>query len=112
MKEKELLDSALEYNYQQDLDTIKDHICKLRFISISSVNMLEEKDKEIERLNNIINELEKFIKDDIISNLCEIENKRIGYGQTEVDKIWLHNLWGFKKYIVNKYEELKGSDKE
>ena len=68
--------------------------------------------KEMERLNNIINELENLIKEDIITNLCEIENKRIGYGQNETDKIWLHNLWGFKKYIINRCDEiLKGSDK-
>ena len=75
MKEKELLDSALEYNYQQDLDTIKDHICKLRFISISSVNMLEEKDKEIERLNNIINGLEKWGKENFYINGDEVVDK-------------------------------------
>ena len=66
----------------------------------------EEKDKEIERLNNIIKALENLIKEDIITNLCEIENKRIGYGQTEVDKIWLKKLWGFKKYIISKCDEI------
>ena len=73
---------------------------------------LKEKDKELEELQSRIDELEKFIKEDIIINLCEIENKRIGYGQTEVDEIWLHNLWGFKNLIIYKCEEiLKGDDK-
>ena len=80
------------------------------FITLRMYDMA--KDKEIERLNNIINELENLIKEDIITNLCEIENKRIGYGQTETDKIWLHNLWGFKKYIINRCDEiLKGENK-
>lgn len=31
-------------------------------------NLFEEKDKEIERLNNIINELEKYMKEERINN--------------------------------------------
>ena len=81
-------------------------------LTTSWYNKTKQQNKEIERLNNIINELENLIKEDIITNLCEIENKRIGYGQTEVDKIWLHNLWGFKKYIINRCDEiLKGENK-
>ena len=63
------------FSLEYDKETLKD--------------MVLEKQEKLEKL-------EKFIKNDLISNLCEIENKRIGYGQTEVDKIWLHNLWGFK----------------
>ena len=68
------------FSLEYDKETLKD--------------MVLEKQEKLEKL-------EKFIKNDLISNLCEIENKRIGYGQTEVDKIWLHNLWGFKSYIIN-----------
>lgn len=68
------------FSLEYDKETLKD--------------MVLEKQEKLEKL-------EKFIKNDLISNLCEIENKRIGYGQTEVDKIWLHNLWGLKSYIIN-----------
>lgn len=86
---------------------IKDKVITILLERISGLEF------EVERLNNIINELETLIKEEIITNLCEIENKRIGYGQTEVDKIWLKNLWGIKKYIISKCDEiLKGRDKE
>ena len=54
---------------------------------------LEEKDKEIERLNNIINKLENYI----------IENS---FGSP------LHNCSVIETYkILDKLQELKGSDK-
>ena len=81
-KEKELLDKELSFNYGDELDKIQNHISTLRFVAISSVNSLEEKDKEIERLNNIINELEKYLNEQIqksweIEEQCyeDIENK-------------------------------------
>ena len=55
-KEKEILDKELSFNYGDELDKIQNHISTLRFVAISSVNSLEEQGKEIERLNNIINE--------------------------------------------------------
>ena len=62
------------------------------------VNCLEhqniEKDKEIERLNNIINELENWLAKEYISG-CYEELYRIGL-QDSYDKL----------------QELKGSDKE
>ena len=54
---------------------------------------LEEKDKEMERLNNIINELEEYI--------CVIE-----YDERHSDS------WQIPVRIHNKLKELKGSDKE
>lgn len=61
-----------------------------------------KKDKEIERLNNIINELENYIK-------VELKN---------VIPMWtLETHYSFGEstiydYILNKMKELKGSDKE
>lgn len=57
------------------------------------VQTLEAKDKEIERLNNIINELEKYI----ISQMQEQETLKETKSPT---------------YIFCKLQELKGSDKE
>lgn len=83
-----------------------DKVFSLEYDKETLRDMIIEKQK-------IITELENLIKEDIITNLCEIENKRIGYGQTEVDKIWLHNLWGFKKYIIERCNNiLNGEDKE
>ena len=55
---------------------------------------LQEKDKEIERLNNIINELEKWLKDD--------ENNLIHYDyESKYDYIYVDEL-------LDKLKELKG----
>ena len=59
---------------------------------------LEEKDKEIERLNNIINELEKE------SYLGMIENQN--------NNDYAKGLYTAYKYINDKLQELKGVDKE
>ena len=59
---------------------------------------LEEKDKEIERLNNIINEIEKYIID-----------FKEDYGNNEFQpnaKVYIY--W---KDLIDKIKELKGADK-
>ena len=59
---------------------------------------MAEKDKEIERLNNIINELEKE------SYLGMLENQN--------NNDYAKGLYTAYKYINDKLQELKGSDKE
>ena len=54
-----------------------------------------------------IDYLESLIKDDIIDDLNEISNKRIGYGQTEVDKWWLKQIWNLEHKWI---EQLKGGE--
>ena len=61
------------------------------FKVIDAINFLEEKDKEIERLNNIINELEEYI--------CAIE-----YDERNSE------CWEIPVRIHNKLQELKGND--
>ena len=56
----------------------------------------QKKDKEIERLNNIINELEKGIKE----NIEELEEHQLSRDRIDEDKEILRFL-----------QELKGSDK-
>ena len=58
------------------------------------MEIIEEQDKEIERLNNNWNELEKFI--------CDLEI------ECNIDS----SMWGVAVIIHNKLKELKGSDKE
>ena len=69
-------------------------------------NELKEKDKEIDRLNNIINELEKILeyeKNDYNGNL-DIETHNI-------DSEFLRgNSWE-ADYILDKLKELKGENK-
>ena len=60
----------------------------------------EERDKEIERLNNIIKELEKYLE--------KIKDRVIMYGIDD-DTYKTTNLY---RDIKNKIKELKGSDKE
>lgn len=65
--------------------------------SIFDLNLkIMEKDKEIERLNNIINELEKWIKEDTEKYMITMETGRA------------FNMFD----ILDKLQELKGSDKE
>ena len=61
------------------------------------VEQLEKENKEIERLNNIINELEKGIKE----NIEELEEHQLSRDRIDEDKEILRFL-----------QELKGSDKE
>ena len=56
--------------------------------------IVDTKDKEIERLNNIINELEKYIED----------TKQDGY-----KLVWINE---YKNYFEAGIEEILGSDKE
>ena len=79
------------------------------YLSISRKEYLlldENKDKEIERLNNIIKKLEEFIEREIKLYTIELteENKNIlGYTAP---------IRGVYKEIYNVLQELKGSDKE
>lgn len=59
------------------------------------VEALEKANKEIERLNNIINELEKWL-----------EEKQILYGINQQ-----RFSWGVCGEALDKLQELKGSDK-
>lgn len=68
-KEKEILDKTLTFNYGDELDKIQNHISTLRFVAVSSVNSLEEQDKENKRLNNIINELEKWLEKEQVNSV-------------------------------------------
>ena len=63
---------------------------------VKMTEMCFEKDKEIERLNNIINELEKYIK----NNKVAIGIKKNSNYAIPVE------------YVLDKLQELKGSDKE
>lgn len=55
---------------------------------------VDKQNEEIERLNNIIDELEKYI--------CDLEI------ECNIDS----SMWGVAVIIHNKLKELKGSDKE
>ena len=101
------LDKVLNY-MKRYVENVYEHDSEI-MLNWKDIKLVLE---EIERLNNIIEKLEYLIKEDIICKLCEIENKRIGYGQTEIDKIWLKNLWGLKKHIVNKCNEILDKGKE
>ena len=66
---------------------------------------LNEIDKEIERLNNIINELEKALDENV--ELTYVHNGKRQYNKTLTEGGLL-----FRDYIKSKLQELKGSDKE
>lgn len=68
------------------------------------IEYLQNQDKEIERLNNIINELEKWLNERICLNKFD---KDYINGMTFVGV----NL-GMYQMFLDKLQELKGSDKE
>ena len=83
-----------------------EYIGKLNALYVGEKNCLEElitaydeKDKEIERLNNIINELEKWFENMNIEKLATFDDYDIGQ----------YNAY---KKVIDKLQELKGSDKE
>ena len=65
--------------------------------------MLKKQDKEIERLNNIINELEKYLRNE------EAEYDRLYEEQDEQEYL---DKYFATRNVLNKLQELKGSDKE
>ena len=80
----------------------------LKIIFKDSPNILEplnKIDKEIERLNNIINELEKALDENV--ELTYVHNGKRQYNKTLTEGGLL-----FRDYIKSKLQELKGSDKE
>ena len=64
----------------------------------------EEQQEEIERLNNIIDELEKDLDKQI--NFCSIE------AETTINNKYCIIALNYLKSLKNKLKELKGSDKE
>lgn len=91
-----------KYNYKGIIEAqkkekiIEEYMC---FSSNELVEILIDRDLEIERLNNIINELEKELKDMVTIKTDKYGNTR---KITHIDINWL----------LLKINELKGSDKE
>ena len=69
------------------------------------VEALEEANKEIERLNNIINELEKYITETKLEEFEKEYGRRYAKTFTQAEVI-ICNM------ILNKLQELKGEDKK
>ena len=67
------------------------------------VEALEKANKEIERLNNIINELEKYINETKLEEFEKVYGRRYGKTFTQAEVI-ICNM------ILNKLQELKGSE--
>ena len=89
-----------------------EYIGKLNALYVGDKNCLEElitaydeKDKEIERLNNIINELEKWLE----VNLTNLEKEK---ANNTYDKGLKQGMLSNGRLIKNKLQELKGSEKE
>ena len=64
---------------------------------------MKEKDKEIERLNNIINEIEKWLE----VNLTNLEKEK---ANNTYDKGLKQGMLSNGRLIKNKLQELKESD--
>lgn len=83
-------------NYEKEIGNLNKDATRL-------LEKYEEKIKEIERLNNIINELEKELEKDFHTFMC---NSR------EVGKTYKAGGNNYREHILLRLRELKGSDKE
>ena len=82
----------------QEQDEWKDYINRI------IDNQVKEKDKEIKKLNNIINELEKDMQQEVD------EGRPLEKGKPE-KYLWLMGYFDASKDYLTKLQELKGSDK-
>ena len=80
--------------YMEIIESQKQEIGKLVDELEEQERHIKEANAEIERLNNIINELEKFI--------CDLEI------ECNIDS----SMWGVAVIIHNKLKELKGDEKK
>ena len=85
---------------EQEINKQVDEYIKLYDIE----NQLKEKDKEIERLNNIINELEKLLDENIELNY-------VHNGKRQFNKTLTAGGLLFRDYIKEKLQELKENKK-
>ena len=104
-------DAITEYEKQlqkkdNEIERLKEEYVMLQN---ASDEVEEEKDKEIERLNNIINELEKWLESE--SNFWKEQQEKA------IENGWLefggkYNTTIIYENAINKLQELKGSVKE
>ena len=80
----------------------KNNTRRLKAITITEAQKVVE---EIERLNNIIDELEKYIEKTKLEEFEKVYGRRYGKTFTQAEVI-ICNM------ILNKLQELKGEDKE
>ena len=94
-KEIERLEQAL-----QEEKKTTDHAYKLwKSIDNSHIEKIYKLEKKIERLNNIINELEEYLQNEIYNGRSE-------------DNVWLMGCYDEARESLDKLHELIGSDKE
>ena len=98
-----LLDKQARYEYCiKNNISFSDEDYEAYIIRQSMIN----KDKEIERLNNIINELEKWLK----YKKEQMEEFEL-YKRKETGAFWYSTMGNIETFI-ERIQELKGSDKE
>ena len=90
----ELGDKTIEQ--EEEIKRLKE---EYMILQNASDEVEEEKDKEMERLNNIINELEKYLQENINNIYAYFDNTPFGVEETY-------------KEVLSKLQELKGIDKE
>lgn len=72
--------------------------------------MIEVARKEIERLNNIINELEKYCKEEIEEGNNALEQLSMLYNSSETES-YIKGQQAKCNHILDKLQELTGEDK-
>lgn len=89
--------------YKQKREMSKSEYNKLVDRNTELIDILKEKEEEIERLNNIINELEKILDENV--ELTYVHNGKRQYNKTLTEGGLL-----FRDYIKSKLQELKGCE--
>lgn len=92
---EELKELALQMNYTLE-ELMYEMLC-------DSDDDLKQKDKEIARLNKIIDELEK----DLNYNINEFEKDGYDLPSVREQSLWLSGCYDEDKLILNKLQELK-----
>ena len=112
MSEEEKLHNELEENYEKIVEMLSNgNFLQLngKAINLTELNeYINAQQEEIERLNNIINELEKYCIEEIEDYSKEIKSQYItdiAREQYEGEKVCFED-------ILDRLQELKGSDKE
>lgn len=104
LKQQEKYKSMLKRK-NKEKKIYKDKNASLQFEKQKLYRVLLNREQEIERLNNIIKELEKWLE----VNLTNLEKEK---ANNTYDKGLKQGMLSNGRLIKNKLQELKGSDKE
>ena len=97
---KERIEKLYESGYVNEFNYLENQLQEARYLVTILHKQTEEKDKEIERLNNIIDELEKWLEE-------EINNIKMNYSQINGNYFNMQSVIDNYERFLNKIKKLK-----